>query len=295
VKGRLAQVDKLSLTLGRYVLPNRESLAVLTALWALLGVVLPLAILSFSEVKISSFVTILVIVATLVFAILDVDALTSTVQEKPTTWASYIKERGYAPILDELKRQEPNVNYYGIVSSRYIAEALASGQRDRFAHEVVTPMDVYLKEIHLYDAEVERFNAAVVASIRTDATLGPLAADYPTKEAKQSVALSPYQFITEDQPFRELLAGLEAMVRASQGDIAFETIGFNWRHGVLRIPGDKIYQDISGVKAGLERVRVDIRSTQTAKNVIHAKKTVKESINRLEEALRRALSDEGGN
>jgi len=291
---KLEQIDKLSLATQRYVPRDRTtlfSLSVTSILWLLLGIALPLALLAFPQTTITSLAAIAILLGTLLFASVSVVQFLINFQEKPLDWQNYVKNRWYIPILEELKRQEAQdtLRNAGLVNTRYIYGSLNSGERHRFNVEVASALEDYLKAATQYNEKVLRLNALVVATIQADPVLGRLVADY--ESMRGGPLLHPYEFVAEEQRFESLLADWEKRLPASEDDISVETLGPNWSRVELKIPGKKLYEDPKIARSAFERVRASVLTTETAKELIDAKKSVEQASGHLREALEAKLRD----
>lgn len=145
----------------------------------------------------------------------------------------------------------------------------------------------YLRAATHYNEQVGRFNAAVVAAIQEDPVLGPLSADY--KSLRGGPVLHPYQFVAEEQRFKQLLVDWEKTLPASENDISVETEGPDWSRAELKVPGAKLYQDPLRETSAFQRVRARILLTETVEYLMHAKKDIEQSSAHLRQALERKL------
>jgi hypothetical protein len=281
----LEDLDKSSLAQQRYLLlgpTTRFSLLVTSILWFVLGIALPLVLLAFPQTAVNSLAAIAILLGTFLFAVVSVVQFAIYVQAKPFDWRNFVEQRWYSPIFEELTRQETKLRDAGLVSTRYIYDALSSEERSRFDVTVITEFEKYLKAATRYNEQVLRFNAAVVAVIHADPVLGPLAAD---KSMRGGPVLHPYEFVAEEQRFRQLLADWEKSMPGSESDISVETEGPDWSHVELKLPGAKLYEDPARARSAFERARASILPIEPAKELIEAKKTMEQSSINLRRAM----------
>ena len=275
---KVHDIEKLELSKGKYSFTARvnwRSTAALSSLTFILGVVVPMVLLTLPKLADSPVMGISLLLATLVLLFGAIGQFGWDVAKAPEAdWETYLSGRYYVPLVEELKRQRANFDNGGLLDLDAFIDAQASEDVGRFPSQTRHALDEYVKAARAYNKDADEFNQSVIKAVRDNLTLGPLL----VKGANTRGGVGVYPFaLFDDTAHLRAVDSVSKTVQSAdcrERDISLEVIMSRWTRVVARIPCAAFHGDPAPITRSLSDIRSELKHQPVAERLSGSRRAV---------------------
>jgi len=221
-----------------------------------LGIVLPLYVLTFPSGTLTPIVARAFLFGALVFLASSFIQFGFDVFQGPKHKDKlYVSDRWYSPMLKLVDQHKPHFDNGGMLDLEYFRDALNSEDRKSFPKKVLAALEDYIQQGMAYNKDAVHFNNSIVGALSSSKFFAPLQAKSKSLEG-QGLILYPYSFLFEEPRWQTLLNNL---AHGPHNYINVEILMSSWSHVEFVIPRDAFAKDPAHLVKSLESFRLSAK------------------------------------